>query len=282
MAAVTAVFLLPGPLRGQSVFGWPARADPRPEALLTGAAATLWNPAGSSAAPNEAWLLSIDGPEATGIRGAAAAVTAGVPGVGTLGIGFSHLGISDIPRTLDSPASEPGDIDVVEDAFSLSLSRHVGTRGSVGLTTHWVRAEVADGDRTRVTAGLGGRLTLPLPLEPTVAAALLDLGGDERVLAALSASVPQEWVRPFSLDLGYGIDGWTRNHTFEQRVSLLITWRASVHVGMGLTLPDDDDEGVTPLWMAGADFGRYSLGVLREELSNDFGAVHYYRLAIRF
>jgi hypothetical protein len=53
-----------------------------------------------------------------------------------------------------------------------------------------------------------------------------------------------------------------------------------IHAGLGATRWSAED-GWTTLWMAGADIGRYSLSVLREELANGFGAVHFYRATIR-
>lgn len=274
--------LLPAPGRSQLVFDWPIRAGVAPEALLAGAAATLWNPAGTALEPGEAWITSVDGPKATELRGVAGAVSGGVSSLGTLGLAFTHLGIDDIPRTVDSPAGEPGQIRVAEDALALAASRRLAPWISAGVGGRWVRATVLDDRRSRTTASAGFRLDPSLAFRPALALTLLDLGGDERLMGAVSAAVPPPWIRPFQLTVGYGFDAASRTGTVDQRVSLRLTWMARFHAGAGFTFPDGEDEGVNALWSAGADFGRYSLAVLREGLSNDFGAVHYYRAAIRF
>lgn len=52
------------------------------------------------------------------------------------------------------------------------------------------------------------------------------------------------------------------------------------HAGVGLTHLGRED-GWTPLWMLGLELGRYSFSVLREELANNFGPVHFYRASVR-
>ncbi len=54
-----------------------------------------------------------------------------------------------------------------------------------------------------------------------------------------------------------------------------------LHLGAGFSHLESGD-GWTPLWMLGADIGRYSLSVLRESLANGFGPVHFFQAAIRF
>jgi hypothetical protein len=51
--------------------------------------------------------------------------------------------------------------------------------------------------------------------------------------------------------------------------------------GMGVSYLGKGD-GWSPLWMLGAEIGRYSLGVLRESLANDFGPVHFFQASVRF
>jgi hypothetical protein len=82
------------------------------------------------------------------------------------------------------------------------------------------------------------------------------------------------------LRLGYGFETDRGPGPLEQRISVRGSWLEQIHAGLGAHRGAAAD-GWTLLWMLGTDLGRYSLSVLREGLPNGFGAVHFYRLAIR-
>jgi hypothetical protein len=261
LAALLLLFFLPPPeTEGQLVFGWPIRAVPHPEAVVTGAAALFWNPGSLSEGAGtrrEFWIAHIDGPDATGIRGLAVSGISELPLRLRLGLGYSHLGISDIPRTSTSPAPEPGDIRVSEDVAVLGLARELDTPGGIGAAVRFQRGDAAGDVRSRVEGDVGIGV----------------LGGLELTLPALaSARLP--------LRLGYGIQSGRGSGSLEQRFSIRGSWLDQFHAGMGATRWGAED-GWTTLWNLGVDIGRYSISVLREELANGFGAVHFYRAAIR-
>jgi hypothetical protein len=249
---------LPGPAGGQLLFDWPIRATPQPEAILTGAGAVFWNPGGLAqgvGTGNEVWITHVDGPDATGIRGVAVAAVLDLPLGLQTGMGYWHLGIPDIPRTTDSPLLELGRVEVAEDVFLFSMTGGdrdvpVGFGGSV----RFHRASVAGEVRTRMVGDVGVHLQPPVVLSPRFGLSLRGLGEDPRILAGVELAAPP--------------------------LALRASWVERFHLGAGLTNWRDGG-GWTTLWMVGLDVDRYSLSILRENLANGFGPVHFYRASIR-
>jgi hypothetical protein len=284
LAALLLLFFLPPPeTEGQLVFGWPIRAVPHPEAVVTGAAALFWNPGSLSEGAGtrrEFWIAHIDGPDATGIRGLAVSGISELPLRLRLALGYSHLGISDIPRTSTSPAPEPGDIRVSEDVAVLGLARELDTPGGIGAAVRFQRGDAAGDVRSRVEGDVGIHLRPAFPLRPRIGFSLLGIGGQVGVLGGLELTLPALASARLPLRLGYGIQSGRGSGSLEQRFSIRGSWLDQFHAGMGATRWGAED-GWTTLWNLGVDIGRYSISVLREELANGFGAVHFYRAAIR-
>lgn len=281
MASAAMLLSAGEPLSGQLLFDWPLRGSHEPEALLTGAEATLWNPAGTALGTPEIWLLSAEGPRATDLTGLAVASTGRIPRVGAVGIAFRHLGIDDIPRTTDSPTPLPGDLDVAENLVALTVARRFGGSLSAGGGVSHVRATVVGPTRSRTTGEVGAVLRPQLPLRPSLAVAVREIGHEVRVLAGVGATVPGRFTGPFRARLGYGVDIRRAGDAVDHRGSVRVTWQGRFHAGAGFTVADPGED-VTPLWLLGADLGRYSLSVLREALASGFGAATFYRISIRF
>jgi len=268
---------------GQLLFDWPIRAVPQPEAILTGAGAVFWNPgslASEVGTPREIWIAHVDGPETSGIRGVGLAGTVDLPTGLRGGVGYWHLGIPDIPRTTDSPVSEPGSVEVAEDAFLLSMAGNLAPGAGIGGGVRVHRAAVAGDVQTRVEGDVGVHLRPGVPLSPRVGLALRGLGHEIRVLGGVELSLPPLARARIPIHLGYGLEKRPGPGRVEQRISLRGSWVERFHVGMGLTDWGGED-GWTALWMAGLELDRYTFSVLREALANGFGAVHYYRVSIR-
>ena len=83
------------------------------------------------------------------------------------------------------------------------------------------------------------------------------------------------------LRIGYGIEAGKGRGSPDHRLSFRASWVDQLHLGVGLSYLGSPD-GCTPLWMLGADLGRYSVSVIRESLANDFGPVHFFQASIRF
>jgi hypothetical protein len=251
--------------------------------VLTGAAAVFWNPGGVAAGAGtvpEAWVAHVDGPDATGVRGVAVAVVTELPMGFRGGFGFWHLGVEDIPRTTTSPEPEPGSIGVSEDAGFLVLARDINPYSGAGASLRIQRGTVAGDSKVGVRGEVGAHLRPPLPLNPRIGLSLGGLGGDVNTMGAVEASPPPLADGRVPLCLAYGLRFDWGDAPLEQRFSLRGSWMGQFHLGLGLSHVERD--GWTPLWMLGADIGRYSLAILRESLPNGFGPVHYYRAAVRF
>jgi hypothetical protein len=285
IVAIWGLLLLSPSLSAQLVFDWPVRADPGPEALLTGASAALWNPGGlahSSGAGNDVWVIHVDGPDATGIRGLAAAASIDLPYLGArAAVAYQHLGITDITRTSTSPEPDPGRISVAEDVAVVSLAHDLASYGGVGAGFRYQRATAGNEARDAASGQVGFTVHPSLPLHPRVGVVLLGLGSDPGLMGGVEISLPRTRMESFQLRTAYGIGIDLSPAEAEHRLSLKGIWRSNYRFGMGVTRQPDGN-GWTGLWSLGADFGRYSFSILREGMANDFGAVHFYRAAIRF
>lgn len=229
----------------------------------------------------EVWIAHVDGPDATGIRGLAAAGALDLP-LGLRGaVGYWHLGIPDIPRTTDSPRPEPGDLQVTEDVGVVALARDLLAPAGLGGSLYFVRGEAAGVVRTRVLGDVGFHLHPALPLRPRFGLSLRGLGGDPTLLGGMEITLPSLVDSRVPLRLGYGMQTRRDSRSPVQRLSVRASWEDVFHVGIATTRFGAQD-GWVPLWMVGTNIGRYSFSVLRESLANGFGAVHYFRLAVGF
>ena len=274
---------VPGSARGQLLFDWPIRSVPQPEAILTGAEAVFWNPGGIAegvGTVREIWITHVDGPDATGIRGLSLAATVNLPLQLRGGIGYWHLGIPDIPRTTDSPLPGSGNVEVAEDALVLALTRDLGAPVGIGGGLRFHRASVAGEVRNQVEGDVGIHLQPPIALSPRFGLAIRGLGQDPRILVGAEVGLPPLARSRIPIHLGYGLEKRPGKGGVEQRISFRGSWIERFHAGFGLNRWGGDD-GWTTLWMLGLDFDRYSFSVLREELANGFGPVHFYRASIR-
>ena len=281
--ALAAVFPA-GPAGCQSLFDWPIRATPQPEAVLRGAGAVFWNPAGladAAGGSQEVWLTHVDGPDVTGVGGMAAAGLMDLPLGFRGGLGYWHLGIQGIPRTTDSPERESGEVQVAEDAGLLAAARNLGSSTGIGVGLRFLRAAVDGEARSEAEAEVGVFHKSSLPLEPRVGLSIRGLGSEVRVLGGVEVSAPPLASARIPLRFGYGVlaDGGPRPN--QHRFSVRGSWLDLVHLGVGVSHLGEEN-GWAPLWMLGTDIGRYSFAVLRESLANDFGAIHFFRAAIRF
>ncbi len=284
LVLILAALATPGSAGGQILFDWPIRAVPQPEAVLTGAGAVFWNP-GSLAegvgTGSELWITHVDGPDPTGIRGVALAGTIDLPLGLRTGIGYWHLGISDIPRTTDSPFPQPAGIDVSEDALVVALVGNPEAPAGFGGGVRLQRASVAGEVRDRMEGDMGLHFRLPLSHSPRLGLAVKGLGREPRILAGVEAGLPPLAGGRVPILLGYGAEKRPGTGGLEQRLSIRGSWVERFHAGMGLTRWGEGN-GWTTLWMLGLDHGRYSFAVLREQLANGFGPVHFFRASIGF
>ena len=286
LRTVLLAFLLlsPAGAEGQSIFDWPLRSATQPEAVLTGAGGVFWNPGSLVQAvgtSQEIWILHVDGPDPTGVRGLAASGVMDLPWGLRGGLGYSHLGLQDIPRTTTSPHTEAGEITVAEDVGILSIARALSGQTGIGGGIRFQRGVVDSGSRNQVEGELGIHHRSSLPLSPRFGLVIQGLGGEISTLGGLELSLPPLASSRIPIRLGYGIQETAGFDIVDHRLSARASWMDQIHLGAGFSHLEGGD-GWTSMWMLGADIGRYSLSVLRESLANGFGAVHFFQASLRF
>jgi hypothetical protein len=282
---LTLLFLgLPTAARGQVIFDWPIRTAPQPEAVLTGAGAVFWNPGGlveEVGTQQEAWILHVDGPDVTGVRGVGASGVVDLP-LGIRGsVGYWHLGIHDIPRTTTSPHQEAGEISITEDVALLGLSYSPWARGGVGGALRFSRGAAGSDSRSVVSGEIGIHHYSTFHWRPRLGLVFRGIGGNLQTMGGIEANPTTLASGRVPIRIGYGIQLDDKSGWIDHRLSLRGSWRDQLNLGMGLSYLGGNN-GWTPLWMAGVDLGRYSFSILREGLANDFGSVHFFQASIRF
>jgi hypothetical protein len=282
----TSGLLLPPPgAAGQLVFDWPLRSATQPEAVIIGAGSVFWNPGSlvsEVGTAREVWIIHVDGPDVTGIGGVGLSGVADLPEGFRVGAGYWHLGVDGIPRTTTSPEHEIGDVHVSEDVAVIVVAQSIGSRTGLGGGFRFQHGSAGKESLSRVEGELGihHRATY-LPLSPRFGLAVRGLGAELGTLAGTELTLPALASSKIPVRIGYGIQTDMRFRARDHRFSLRAAWMDQVHLGMGLSYLGDGN-GWTPLWMLGADIGRYSLSVLRESLANGFGATHYFQASLRF
>jgi hypothetical protein len=170
---------------------------------------------------------------------------------------------------------------VTEDVFVLALGKNLAGRTGVGGSLRFQRGAVGNEANGRVEAEIGIHHRASLPLTPRLGLAIRGIGGHVETLGGVELSLPPLASARIPLRVGYGFQAEGNLKPMDHRVSLRASWMDQLQVGMGFSFLEDGD-GWNPLWMLGADLGRYSLSVLRESLANGFGPVHFLQAAIRF
>lgn len=267
------------------VFDWPLRSAPQPEAVIAGAGSVFWNP--GSLVPEigterEVWIIHVDGPDATGIGGVGLAGATALPVGFRIGVGYWHLGVDGIPRTTTSPEREIGEIHVSEDVAVVAVAQNVGSRTGIGGGVRFQRGSAGKESLTRVGGELGiHHRATDLPLSPRLGLTVRGVGVELETLLGTELTLPALASSRIPVRIGYGLKTDKNLRAEDHRFSLRAAWMDQFHLGMGLSYIGKRD-GWTPLWMIGADVGRYSLSVLRESLANGFGATHYFQASVRF
>lgn len=144
---------------------------PVPAALSSGVAAMFWNPAQPVGQAPWVGFEVVQTPDAVGASGLLAAIRTPIPHLGSVGLVYGRMGLSDLVRTTDSPTPDGASIPFYNQDLKLVWG---GTRG--GLTigaslayrdTHFDRAWISGwgvdfglvqnvGDRVRLAASTRG------------------------------------------------------------------------------------------------------------------------------
>lgn len=287
LAAVSALALCLSapPLHGQRVLDWPVRTDARPEALIGGAAAAFWNPARSTAHGGSIEVLVIDlaAPDALGLGAVGAAVAARPFGAVSVTAGYQHTTVGDMTRT-DGPPLEGGglELEIGEDVFSLGVAAPTGMGWTLGAAARFIRASAELGGGSAWQGALG--VVYAHELEPfELRAAGMGLVGGERLRLNGALEVEPRWPEaPFAASLAWGL-AEREALGVAHRLMGRVVWRELVEGHVGLAgEPGESGRTWQPTLAALLHLGRYTAGVVREDLPNDFGGVLHYRLSIEF
>jgi hypothetical protein len=289
LCTAVAVLAWPACLAAQRVLDLPMRSRPGADALAAGAIAVFWNPGaiGVPAGRGEVVVLDVRGPPATSLDGLGVAGAIRLDERTSLGAGYQHIGIDDIEQTDDSPLPSDGTaaLDISEHVLSLALVRMLGETLAVGAGAQYTQTAdiVSDDDVVALTAGFHATASLPAALLATVAAGarVEETGTDWFAGAAAERMLGPagEWLA----SVEYGVTGSGRYRGVAHRAALGGGWREYVRMAAGVA-GEPGAEGHTwkPVLGLGLRFSRYGLGVLREDMPNDLGAVYSFHLGVTF
>ncbi len=276
-----------GTASAQRVFDdWPVRTGAGPDALLRGVEAVYWNPAAISTHTfrGEAFVADQRTPDAVGVGGFAAAGAWRLDARTTIAAGYQHFGIDDIGETSESPLPDEGispTFSIAEDQlhFGATHALSEGLRAGAGFRYDRSNESGIHEATTSLVAGFvfAPALAALARFEPGIGAAMLAHGDGIRWSGGVDFALPA--FTELTARLGYGARGGEGMPGLEHRIGLTGTWRQLLTASVG-AMSASAGEGRSWEATLGASLrvNRYELGVLRESLSNDFGAAYSFRL----
>lgn len=273
------------PASAQRLLELQVRTSAGADALAAGAAGLFWNPAAITPFTGvlEALIVEVRGSSPTGLDGVALAGAYRLNPRTTLAAGYQHIGVDEIPRTEDSPQYEPGTIDIGEHVFATALAREFANGLRLGATIRFTRsAEIAGGDAV-AEFGAGAVYRSSLPFSPALgASAGIDEDRGTNWTAGVDIAPPLD-LGDWALRASFGTGSSARVHGLTHRIAAGIDWGDRITVSAGLAgEPDAAGRSWQPVAAVGVRLNRYNIGVLREELPNDFGAIHSLRFSVTF
>lgn len=273
----------------QRVFDeWPVRTNAGPDALLRGAEAVYWNPAAIStrAVRGEVLINDQRTPDAVGVGGFAAAAAWRLDARTTVAAGYQHVAIDDIGETSESPLPDEGvspTFSIGEDQVFLGVAHQAAAGLSAGAGVRYDRSNEL-GYNQSTTSLTAGVLFVPgfslfTAWSPAVGAAVLARRDGVRWSGGVDFAFPS--VSGIAGRFGYGARGGEGLPGIEHRLGVTGTWRDLVVVTLGAMNGTGGGARVwEPTFGASLRVSRYELGVIRESLSNDFGAAYSFRLRL--
>jgi hypothetical protein len=275
------------PATGQRLLDeWRIRTTAGPEALARGAAAVFWNPAQLQAVRRgEVMVADLRAPGITGVDGLAAAAAVTLDERTTLGIGYEHMGVNGIEQTTSSPDGGVP-IDLAENRIALVAAHTVNPRMRFGALVQYTRLPDVTagltGERSVIAlgAGVSYRPADRLPLE--LAGMAATEGDAVYWMGGVDLASPE--VRPgWRLHGQYGAAGSQLAPGVTHRVAVVGEWREHVELALGVASePDGAGRALQPVLGAQLRLHRYRLGMVREELGNDFGGAWSFRFSVEF
>jgi hypothetical protein len=199
-------------------------------------------------------------------------------------VGWHHVGVDGILRTTDSPLVEDASpLTLGEDALALGVSRSVGDVLWAGILARYVRATELVSDRGLVEFAVGVLATPDVRGRPVIGAAARAEGEGAAWNAGVEVTPLGAPGDIWQARASWGVDGGPLRIGVTHRLSGTAAWRDYVELTLGLASePGAAGRTWTPNASATLRLSRYSLGILRDEMANDFGASHAFRFGVRF
>lgn len=274
-----------GRLAAQRILNWPLRTGAGPDAVLRGAEAAFWNPAGVQLEAGRAEVLIADQrtPDAIGITGFAGAGAWRIDSHTTVAVAYQHVAIDDITETSTSPAPDGQDatFSIAEDQIAAAAARLIGGGLHFGALARFNRSNETGSNQNTTSLGVGFHYSPTVPLVPVLGAAVVTQAGQSvRYMAGVEVTVPR-FRDDLSVRAGYGFRGGRDDLAFEHRFGMTTSWRRMLAVSGGVsTAALAGERSWEPVLGASLRVSRYELGVIREVLGNDFGAAYSFRFRI--
>jgi hypothetical protein len=261
---------------------WKVRPTAGAEALARGATAVFWNPAQLVVqGRGEASLLDLRAPDLTGVDGMAAALAIALDDRTTVGLGYEHMGVSGVEHTTTSPDGG-APIDVGENRIGLAAAHRMGDRLHVGALVQYTRLPQISAEASVIALGAGVRYRVGGPLPVEVAAAAAAEGDSGYWLAGVGVESGQRWT-DWRARGEYGIAGSGLAPGTTHRVAAAVEWRQYAEVTLGVASePDGTARSLEPLLGGEVRLHRYRIGMVREQLPNDFGGAYSFRFSVAF
>lgn len=268
-------------IHAQRLVDWPVRVNVGAEASTTGAGAVFWNPAAlrQQELVLDALLVDVRTPGDLGVSTLGAAVTYAVQRT-TFGAGYRHASVDGIPLTDGPPVSgTPTEISVGEDEFILAATQALRPGISIGATARYLRTNFSDADENGLAIGAGVDLRPALPWSPQLSGYAFSEADGVAWGVGADVEVPR-WLGPdYGLRASYGARGNEHEPAVLHRIAATLDWRSRINVGAALVRePNGDQVAWEPAVAASLRLSRYTIGVVREQLPNNFGATYALRL----
>jgi len=285
LSAGLAVFSV-SPAAAQKLLDLPVRVWAGADAVAAGAAAVFWNPAAATMlrGRGEVTVVDVLAPEPTGLGGFAAAGAFRVDSATTIAVGYHHVGIEGILQTDDSPLTEDATpLELGEDGIAVAVSRAITRAVHVGILARYIRASEIAEDRSVGEFGVGMHVRPELPGNPVIGGATRFEADGAAWMAGIEIMAIGAADAEWRLGANWGADGGPTRIGVSHRVAALAAWSEYVALSVGLAgEPDAAGRTWRPVAAATLRFTRYSLAVMREQMANDFGAVHAFRFTVGF
>ncbi len=277
--AFTAI-TLPAAAGAQRLIELPVHTTATAEAAVSGVSALFWNPAGLSAGSyrGAAMVMNLVTPTAVGVSGI---IGGGVYRSDrlTLGAAWEHVGIDNIPMTEESP-TEAGQFSLGEDHFTVAAAHALRPGVQVGATAHYIRDDL-DGSSAVLALGAGAQAQIKFPWSTTVGAFVLNEGDEVVWSAGIDAGLPPVFGPSYHVHVSYGAGRDAHSAEIDHRIAAGIDLLERATVSAGVTRQTGaGTSSWQPLLAASLRLNRYTLGVARESLAEDFGATYSFRLQV--